>query len=527
MLLAAPHRRAFAALLGPALAVGTLAAAIAPSYHAAMAVRPGTWGTAEEVPGTAVLNQDGQAQVASLSCSSSGNCTAGGSYINASAQRVPFVAAETNGVWGAAKRIPGTAPLEVGSNAKIESVSCVSAGNCAAAGQYLKAVNDTQVFVASETNGRWGSAEEVPGIAALNAGGYALIASVSCASAGNCSAGGWYEPGFEVPQAFVVDETNGIWGTAEQVPGTAVLAIDGNADVASVSCASAENCSAVGNYTNRAGNQVFVVDEKNGTWGAAKEAPGTAILNRGGQAQIFSVSCASPGNCGAGGLYLDSSRHSQAFVVSETNGRWGAANEVPTTALNGGKGAAIYSVSCASAGNCSVGGLYAKGSSREQALVVDETNGNWGAAENAPGAIALNQGGIAEIASVSCASAGNCSAGGSYTDASGKAQVFVLDEANGVWGSAEEVPGTAALNTGGNAALNSLSCAPAGSCDAGGYFENSAGMQAFVVNQVISRTPPAPSAARSPQTARPKRQLAFVVIRSASGRLVRNSSRRS
>ena len=40
--------------------------------------------------------------------------------------------------------------------------------------------------------GSWGQAVEVPGLAALNTGGQANVNSVSCASAGNCAAGGYY-----------------------------------------------------------------------------------------------------------------------------------------------------------------------------------------------------------------------------------------------------------------------------------------------------------------------------------------------
>jgi hypothetical protein len=72
----------------------------------------------------------------------------------------------------------------------------------------------------------------------------------------------------------------------------------------------------------------------------------------------------------------------------------------------------------------------------------------------------LNIGGAA-VYSVSCASAGNCSAGGDYVDGSGNIQAFVVSQVNGIWGTAEEVPGTAALNAGGGAAVNSVSC-PAG-----------------------------------------------------------------
>jgi hypothetical protein len=111
-----------------------------------------------------------------------------------------------------------------------------------------------------------------------------------------------------------------------------------------------------------------------GTWGKAKEVPGTAALNAGGSAKIKSVSCGSAGNCGAGGYYTDSSGHQQAFVVSQVSGKWGQAKEVPGTALlNAGGQAAINSVSCASAGNCSAGGFYTDNSEHQQAFVVSQT----------------------------------------------------------------------------------------------------------------------------------------------------------
>ena len=108
-------------------------------------------------------------------------------------------------------------------------------------------------------------------------------------------------------------------GTAQEVPGTAALNRGGFAEITSVSCASAGNCGAGGFYRDSSGHhQAFVVSQANGTWHTALEVPGTAALNRGGFAEITSVSCASAGNCGAGGFYRDSSGHHQAFVVSQT-----------------------------------------------------------------------------------------------------------------------------------------------------------------------------------------------------------------
>ena len=97
---------------------------------------------------------------------------------------------------------------------------------------------------------------------------------------------------------------------------------------------------------------------------------------------------------------------------------------------------------------------------------------------------ALNQSGDAGITSVSCASAGNCSAGGHYNDSSGRQQAFVVSQASGTWGTAIEVPGTAALNQDGFAGISSVSCASAGSCSAGGDYRDGSGrFQAFVVSE--------------------------------------------
>jgi hypothetical protein len=177
--------------------------------------------------------------------------------------------------------------------------------------------------VVSERNGTWSRAIEVPGTARLNGGDEAEITSVSCASAGNCSAGGQYLDSTDFSQAFVVSERNGTWGTAIETPGTANLNQGGDAGTTSVSCASADNCSAGGFYSDGGGfQQAFVAGERNGTWGTAIEAPGTVNLNRGGRlgafAEITSVSCASVEHCGAGGFYTDSAGHIQAFVIGET-----------------------------------------------------------------------------------------------------------------------------------------------------------------------------------------------------------------
>jgi hypothetical protein len=483
---------AFGAAVFPSSARGAAVSGQAAAV-AGPAGSDGTWGKAEEVPGIAALNQDGNAQVTSVSCASAGNCSAGGTYLEISGFQQGFVVTETNGTWHTAREVPGIAALNRGGDATVTSVSCASAGNCAAGGTYaLDNSGHQQAFVVNKTNGTWHTAREVPGTAALDQGRHAQVTSVSCGAVGNCSAGGEYVDSSGHGQVFVVSEVNGRWGAAKEVPGSGTLNKGGYAQVTSVSCGAAGNCSAGGNYADNSGHyQVFVVSEVNGRWSAAKEVPGSAILHKsGGYAQVTSVSCASVGNCSAGGEYVDNSGHQQAFVVSKTNGTWHTAREVPgAAALNQGGSAQVSSVSCGSAGNCSAGGEYADNSGNTQVFVVSERDGTWGKAAEVRGTAALNKAGDAAVSSVSCASAGNCSAGGEYVTKchhfTGECdtQAFVVTETNGKWGTALEVPGSQTLNVSKEAGVNSVSCASAGNCSAGGSYYGPSRIQAFVVNR--------------------------------------------
>src|ERR1022692_1755986 len=249
------------------------------------------------------------AEVNSVSCASPGNCAAGGSYFSDHPLGDQgFVTVERHGVWGRAIEVPGLGALNTGGDVEVKSVSCGSAGSCAVGGFY-EGRRGQQGFVAVERNGRWGTAIEVPGLGALNKTGYAQVNSVSCGSAGNCAAGGEYGDRHYHNQGFVAVERNGVWGTAIEVPGLGALNKTGLAQVNSVSCGSAGSCAAGGYYRGRHGQQGFVAVERNGRWGTAIEVPGLAALNKGGYAQVMSVSCASAGNCAAGGIYADSHHH--------------------------------------------------------------------------------------------------------------------------------------------------------------------------------------------------------------------------
>jgi hypothetical protein len=372
----------------------------------------GVWGRAIAVPGLAALNTGRNADVLSVSCAAPGSCAVGGYYQNHGKHGV--VASERNGRWRQAIEVPGLTALGKGGS-QVTAVSCASPGYCAAGGYYGNhsrnpyEVTTGRGFVASERNGRWHRAIEVPGLGALNTGGNTEVSSVSCASRGYCAAVGFYTVSGGHRQGFVAVEQSGVWGQAAGVPGLGALNTGGYAEVASVSCASPGNCTAGGQYRETGGWrwQAFVVSETNGTWGTAQEV--AANLNTGADARVDTVSCGSPGNCAAGGQFTGASGD-QAFVISEVNGTWASARAIAGTASCCG-GAEVTSVSCASAGNCAAGGEFDYGG-YNAAFLVNEKNGAWGKMMYVPGLNRLSR--DAYLSSVSCASAGNCAAGGNH-----------------------------------------------------------------------------------------------------------------
>lgn len=299
----------------------------------------GGWGLALEVPGSNVLN-DGVTKlgdpvfpgVNAIACPSAGSCSAGGTYTDHQGNGQAFVVNEVSGAWQHVEEVPGTPQLNVGGRAEINAIACPATGYCSAGGDYTGAGHREEALVVKEVAGTWQPASEVPETGVLNGSGDASVVSVSCGAQGNCSAGGYYADRGKF-EAFVVNEVSGIWHRAEEIPGTGVLNVGGNAKVRSVSCASAGNCSAGGYYaTGKSQFGAFVVNELNGTWGRAEEVPNTAHLDIGHLAGLDALACGAVGDCSAVGDYLmfqKSRTYDQPFVVSEQQGVWGKAESLP------------------------------------------------------------------------------------------------------------------------------------------------------------------------------------------------------
>ncbi len=456
---------------------------------AATASATGTsnWTPAEPVPGLAALNTGTDAVVDSVACASAGNCTIGGVYNDNNGDQ-GFVATQTDGTWTDAIPVPGLAALNTAGDAGVHSVSCASPGNCTIGGYYRDTNITLRGFVATQTDGTWSDAIPVPGLAALNTTDVARVRSVACASPGNCTIGGIYRDGNVAYQGFVATQTDGTWTDAIPIPGLAALNTGGLVGVASLSCASAGNCTIGGVYNDNNGDQAFVATQTDGTWTDAIPVPGLAALDTGGDSRVMSVSCANAGNCTVAGRYRESNGAFQGFVATQTNGTWTDAIPVPgLIALNIGGYAVVGSVSCADSGFCTITGIYRDGS--DQGFVATQTDGTWTDAIPIPGLAALDTGNIVSVMAVSCGDVGDCTVGGGYHDSNGNDQGFVATQTDGTWTDAIPVPGLEALNTGGNASTISVSCASAGNCTIGGYYLDNNGGQSFVASLSAPKEP--------------------------------------
>jgi cytochrome c551/c552 len=318
------------------------------------------------------------------------------------------VVTEKRGRWGAARKIhlPTNALTRATKqNARLDSVACSSAGNCVAAGSYQDKTRRVQAMVVTEKDGTWGVAHKIglPANALTRAGKQrAVLHSVACASVADCVAVGDYADtsGSSDLQAMLATETNGAWASANEVglpANAASSAGQQQASLNSVTCSSAGDCVAVGDYDDADTKQVMVATETNGTWGAASEIGlppiAVAAAARGQFGELTSVACASSGNCVAVGDFLtEPAGKPEAYAeqesllggqepmaVTETGGIWGTAAEtvLPEDALGGSSEESVLSsVVCTSGSEeCVAVGTYVNNVAAETYAGMDDGNG--------------------------------------------------------------------------------------------------------------------------------------------------------
>jgi Putative Ig domain len=391
-----------------------------------------------------------------IDCTSAGNCVTAGYYEDSNESRQALIQTETGGTWAQPIKpaLPSNANTTTGHQyAGFYGLTCTSSGNCVAVGTYVdNTSNSAHVpMLATETNGVWGAAEEITQPADMNPdneGEYAFLDTIACTAPGYCEAGGSYVDNIFSTQPMVVAETAGTWGTATRLtlPAGANVSNTGlsnfgegeqAAGVSSISCPSSGTCELVGYYQNSLKNLQAMAATQTGpvSWGPATEV---STPSGAPTAYLDGVNCTTPGNCVAVGGWVTTAGVDRLYSNFDVNGAWGTGLDVPlpTNAIATdyqGEADALAGLSCTSNLHCVAVGYVTTAGGNRAPVAVTFGDDAWGPVteltipSNAIAQTTASATQWASAGSIDCTSPGLCVATGSYIDGSSNYVPVVFD----------------------------------------------------------------------------------------------------
>ena len=375
-----------------------------------------------------------------VSCPTSTFCVAVGQYHDTAGHSEPVVETLSNGSWSAAEGgLPSDTATDAGPtffpNADLFSVSCSSTTSCVAVGGYVNATGTFNGLIDTLSGTSW-TAVTTP-LPAIVSGTGSNLTGISCASASSCTAAGTFSDTSSRTNGLLVTLANGSW-SATRAPEPPDGGTDGDghqgADVIQVSCASAAACTAVGFYENASGTEEGLINSWNGSAWSATTAP---LPANGGTAfsSLTSVSCAIATSCAAVGVYQDSGGKTWGLIDTLSGGAWTAtqAPQPPNAQPEATQSAALFDVACPSPSFCMTTGSYAGPSGASTGYVDTLAAGSWHTFQAPVPSNATVASSLYSVArTVACYSPVACAVGGFYSDP-GNTQGF-LDTYTGTQG---------------------------------------------------------------------------------------------
>src|SRR5579875_1582495 len=422
---------ALAAILAVLMAVlapaGTARASAGPLFVTA---------TDPAVPAGGAVGAGEAASFTSISCSTPGNCVAGGSYQNSAGGREAMVESETDGAWGLPEHVAlpaGATTVAKSESATIDSVSCPAQGFCVAVGSYRGSGNGT--LVVNELSGVWQTATTLSSVSGEITGGGALD-SVSCPTVGNCVAVGTSAVGKGLIEPTIATESGGSWAK----PLLPTLPSGDDETVAtslSVSCPAAGDCVIAGtDYPDSGPLLPLIMAESGGHWQAAETlGPLAGAIDDANQmVSLGAIDCAAVGQCTAVGNEQTAAGAS-GFALVDTNGSF---TEVELPYPTGTAGfltddpaLGLAAVGCGDPGDCAAGGGYPTAGTATAPMTAVEGGGVWSlpTALSAPGDSAAATSDVATVSGMSCPAVAQCEGAGSYLTGAGAEVPMVANSA--------------------------------------------------------------------------------------------------
>lgn len=427
----------------------------------------GTTATTAPLPSDAASNPN--MVITSVACPSASQCIAIGQYANSSGNRSNVALAGSGSSWMATE-LPLPSDADSAGTSSLDALACASTTSCNAVGWYLDSSNQVKGLALTWSGQAWqATGWALPSNA--NLGDNPDLGSISCPSA-NCTAVGTYtDVSNQYSDAVIVTGSGSSW-TAAQAPAPSNAGASSDTDLQDIACASATSCTAVGGYTDSAGDSQGQLLSGSGSSWTATEAPlppNAAPVTVG--TALNSIVCPSTSSCVAAGEYRDTAGNQEALLVTGSGSSWTPAG----TALPTGAavfGAQLNAISCATSSACVAVGNYSDTSSNLHPLLVTGSASSW-TATNAPlppDAITTNSG--PTVAAVQCPSATGCLAVGQYQVSGQRARGLLLTGSGPSWTPAGP-PLPANALTAGDDALDALACPTTSACVAVGYYIDS------------------------------------------------------
>ncbi len=383
----------------------------------------------------------------------------------------PSAGATPTLTWGDAQNVPGLSTLANGGASTADLVECIAVDTCALGGWYSPSQNVTQAYTAP-FGGGLGNAVPETDVAALNTGGDAGPDTVACAAIDICVLAGTYSPSPGVLEGWVrVESPSGV--TTGPIPGLSALNIGGFVNIYDSACTSGGYCVVVGSYRGPASMPYpFILEVAGGV--AQTVLSFEPIFPMGGE--FISVSCWADGECVAAGLGI-SPMGPMPITMERTAGAWGNPAMIGGLSLLGSGTGYVLELECVAGPNCVALGAFdsASGASVFSSLYDGVV---WTDAVELNGLGALNTN-YATVDGLSCAPGVGCAATGHYSSLSG-GSVWVSANFGSGWEPAQPLPGYAALDTDHAGNAHAIDCASDGLCVIAGNYGANGEWQGFV-----------------------------------------------
>ena len=328
-----------------------------------------------------------------VACVSASDCWAVGSSINADTGSDETLVQRWNGV---AWEIVSSPNSLLGSGSRLRGVTCSSASDCWAVGDFNVGNSVTQTLIERWDGAAW-SIVDSPDTSLTEANRFTAVA---CVSTSDCSAVGTFDSGGSV--RTLIARWNGSTWSRVSSPNPAAAQ---NSYLASVSCTSGGECSAVG-YQHTGGRVQTLAERWNGTaWNLAAAANARSSQNN----SLLGVTCSAANDCWAVGSYFNGVAQ-QTLIQRWDGDRW---EILPSPTTDPARANILYDVICNARDDCWAVGYHA-GDAAFQTLILHWDGSAWTIAPSPSTAPTENN----FLHDITCSSETDCWAVGFYDSGS-------------------------------------------------------------------------------------------------------------